>query len=174
MAKAPPVNDGLLSVLDENAERLLRYFRAHGAGDSAEDLLQELRLKLLGAPTGPIGSPLSYLYRAATNLVIDRRRADGQQARRDDAWSDAADLQADRASQAPDAERTVDARRTLRVVEEGLAELPVRARSILYRHRVNGETQRHIAADLGISQSTVESDLREAYRLLHRIRERLE
>ena len=168
------MNDGLLSVLDENGERLLRYFRAHGAGDSAEDLLQELRVKLLTTPTGPVGSPVSYLFRSATNLVIDRRRAEGHRTRRDDAWSDAADLHADRASEAPDAERTLDARRTLAVVEKGLAELSVRARTILHRHRVEGETQRHIAADLGISQSTVESDLREAYRLLHRIRERLE
>ncbi|WP_246450492.1 RNA polymerase sigma factor [Sphingomonas rhizophila] len=168
------MNDGLMSVLDENSDRLLRYFRAHGAGEAAEDLLQELRVKVMTTPTGPLGAPVSYLFRAATNLVIDRRRAETQSRKRDDAWTDLADLQEGRSSQAPSPERVIDSRRTLALVEEGLAELTPRARTILRRHRVEGETQRRIAAELGISQSTVESDLREAYRLLHRIRERLD
>jgi RNA polymerase sigma-70 factor (ECF subfamily) len=167
------VNDGLLSVLDDNRDRLLRYFRAHGAEDAAEDLLQELRLKIMSTPTGPLGAPVSYLFRAATNLVIDRRRAETQSRKRDDAWSDLADLQEGRASQMPGPERVIDGQRLLALVEEGLSELSPRARMVLQRHRIDGETQRRIAADMGISQSTVESDLREAYRLLHRIRERL-
>lgn len=163
-----------MSVLEENRGRLLRYFRAHGEADAADDLLQELRVKLLSAPSGPVAVPVNYLFRAATHLVIDRKRAESQARQRDRAWSDLSDRQADRASAAPDAERVFDSRRTLRLVEERLTELSPRARTILQRHRVEGETQRHIAAEMGISQSTVESDLREAYRLLHRIKERLD
>lgn len=168
------MNDGLLTVLEQNRARLLRYFAAHGEPQAAEDLLQELRLKLLSAPSGPVAAPVNYLFRAATHLVIDRKRSIAQARRRDHAWSDLADRQADGEATTPGAERQIDSRRTLAIVEQALTALPPRARTVLHRHRIEGETQRRIAADLGISQSTVESDLRDAYRLLHRIREQLD
>ena len=66
---------GLQIIFEENREQLLRYLRAHGAGDAAEDLLQELWLKIAAGTQGPIASPRSYLFRAATNLMIDLRRS---------------------------------------------------------------------------------------------------
>ena len=45
---------------------MLRYLRAHGAGEAVDDLLQELWLKITSVPTGPIASPRSYLFRAAS------------------------------------------------------------------------------------------------------------
>ena len=65
---------GLQQIFEENREPLLRYLRAHGAGEAAEDLLQELWLKISASPPGPIAAPRNYLFRAATNLMIDRRR----------------------------------------------------------------------------------------------------
>src|SRR5262245_50610640 len=84
-------HQGLQLIFDENRELLLRYLRAHGAGDAAEDLLQELWLKLAASPPGPIASPRSYLFRAATNLMIDRRRSEAQAKRREEEWSGLAD-----------------------------------------------------------------------------------
>src|SRR6187431_625711 len=80
-------HDGLQKVFEANREALLRYLRAHGAGDATEDLLQELWLKAAGGISGPIASPRSYLFRAATNLMIDRRRSEAQQQRREVEWS---------------------------------------------------------------------------------------
>ena len=74
---------GLEEVFLANRERLLRFLRARGAGDSAEDLLQEIWLKIAGRRTGPIASPLSYLFRTADLLMIDRYRASVQAQRRD-------------------------------------------------------------------------------------------
>ncbi len=165
---------GLQQVFDENREPLLRYLRAHGAGDAAEDLLQELWLKVASSPGGPIASPRSYLFRAATNLMIDRRRAEQQGRRREDEWSGLADRLGTSVANDPGPERELDAQRRLATVERELQKLPPRALTIFREHRIEGRTQRDIAAQFGVSASTVESDLRQAYRLLDDIRRQLD
>lgn len=165
---------GVQQIFDENRERLLRYLRAHGAGDAAEDLLQELWLKFVASPSGPIASPRNYLYRAATNLMIDRRRSEVQAQRREVEWSGLADRLPDSAANDPGPERDLDARRRLALVETELGKLPSRAVSIFKQHRIEGMTQREIAAGMGLSASTIESDLRTVYRLLDELRGKLD
>lgn len=162
-------HSGLLAAFDQQRDRLLRYFRAHGAGDAAEDCLQELWIKVSAAvATGPIASTSSYLFRAATNIVIDRHRAETQARRRDHEWADLADRNADRTATAidPDAEAKLISRQQLSMVEERLGTLPERAVAIFRRHRLDGLTQREVALEMGVSPSTVESDLRLVYRML--------
>ncbi len=67
--------------------QLLRFLRARGARDSAEDLLQDLWLKLdrLEAE-GPIADPRAYLFRMADNLMYDRTRAVARRTQREHAW----------------------------------------------------------------------------------------
>jgi RNA polymerase sigma factor (sigma-70 family) len=165
---------GLQQIFEQNREPLLRYLRAQGAGDAAEDLLQELWLKLSTAPPGPIASPRSYLFRAATNLIIDRRRSEAQARRREREWSSLADRLPDSAANDPGPDRQIAGRRTLALVEAELAKLPPRALSIFRQHRIEGRTQREIAAAMGLSASTIESDLRTVYRLLDELRRRLD
>jgi RNA polymerase sigma-70 factor (ECF subfamily) len=166
--------DGLFAIFGENRAKLLRYFRAHGAGDAAEDCLQELWIRVSSANTGPIGSPLTYLFRAATNLMIDRHRAETQSRQRDHDWSELAGLLSDSASHEPSAEQRIAARQQLALVAKGLESLPPRAIEILKQHRIDGLTQRAIAAEMGLSASTIESDLRQAYKILIDLRERLD
>ena len=165
---------GLQEIFEHNRLALLRYLRAHGAGDEAEDLLQDLWLKLSNAPGGPVAAPRNYLFRAATNLMIDRRRSEAQARRRDLEWSDVADRLAGVAANDPGPERTMDSQRHLAQVEQELAKLPARATAIFREHRIEGRTQREIAATMGVSLSTVESDLRLVYRLLDDLRRRLD
>lgn len=165
---------GLQQIFDEHREGMLRYLRAHRAGDSAEDLLQELWLKFVSAPTGPIASPRNYLYRAATNLMIDRRRAEVQAERREIEWAASADRLPGAPANDPGAERELDGRHRLRIVEAELGKLPARALSVFREHRLEGRTQREIAAAMGLSRSTIESDLRTVYRLLDELRRRLD
>lgn len=167
-------HQGLQIIFEQNREQLRRYLRAHGAGDAAEDLLQELWLKIAsGPPTGPIGSPRSYLYRAATNLMIDRRRSEAQQQRREIEWSGLSDRLPGSAANDPGPDRELDGRLTLANVERELRKLPPRAVSIFRQHRIEGRTQREIAAAMGLSASTIESDLRTVYRLLDDLRGKL-
>jgi RNA polymerase sigma factor (sigma-70 family) len=155
---------GLDAVFLANRDALLRFLRAHGAGESAEDLLQELWIKLQGAKTGPIASPLSYLYRAANNLMLDRYRADRQAVQRDRDWSE------NKPESEPDSERVLIAREQVALAAEALESAGPRAAAIFRRHRVDGIAQRAIAAEMGLSLSTVESDLRKAYAALISIR----
>lgn len=165
---------GLQRIFEENREQLLRYLRAHGAGDSAEDLLQELWLKVAGGVRGPIASPRSYLFRAATNLMIDLRRSEAQQQRREIEWSGLADRMPNSAANDPGPDRDLASRQLLERVQTELQKLPQRALSIFRQHRIDGLTQREIAASMGLSASTIESDLRVVYRLLDELKRTLD
>jgi RNA polymerase sigma factor (sigma-70 family) len=167
-------HQGLQQIFEENREPLLRYLRAHGAGDAAEDLLQELWLKIAASPPGPVANPRSYLFRSATNLMIDRRRSEGQAQRREIEWSGLADRLPGSAANDPGPDRDLDGKRTLALVEAELARLPARALSIFRKHRIEGRTQRQVAAELGFSPSTIESDLRMVYALLAELKEKLD
>lgn len=167
-------HEGLLATLDAHQHQLRRYLLAHGAGDHAGDLLQELRLRVLVLPSGPVRSPLGYLYRAATNLMIDYRRSLTQARERDHAWAELLEQSSLSVEATPSAERQVVARERLTLVAERLGQLPERARRILLRHRVDGLSQRLIASEMSVSQSTVESDLRIAYRWLDQVRSELD
>lgn len=165
---------GVQQVFDEHREGLLRYLRAHGAGDAAEDILQELWLKFVASPAGPVSSPRNYLYRAATNLMIDRRRSETQSHRREVEWSGLTDRLPGTAANDPGPERELEGRRRLALVEAELARLPHRALSIFRQHRIEGRTQREIAGAMGLSSSTIESELRMVYRLLDELRSKLD
>ena len=165
---------GLQIIFEENREQLLRYLRAHGAGEAAEDLLQELWLKVAAGTHGPIASPRSYLFRAATNLMIDLRRSQSQQQRRDVDWSGLTDRLPNSVANDPGPERELSGRQALAMVEEELQKLPSRALSIFRQHRIDGLTQREIASGMGLSASTIESDLRMVYRLLDELRRKLD
>jgi len=167
-------HQGLQQVFEENRGQLLRYLRAHGAGDAAEDLLQDLWLKLSSAPSGPIAAPRNYLYRAATNLMIDLRRSEMQGALRERQWSDVVDRLPDSAANDPGPERSLAGKHLLARVEAELRRLPPRALAIFRAHRIDGQTQREIALSMGLSASTIESDLRMAYRALDELRRKLD
>ena len=77
-------------------------------------------------------------------------------------------------SDAPSAERLVAGRQMAEQVDAALARLPDRARDIFHRSRIGGQPQREIAREMGISVSTVESDLRKVYLALAELRERFD
>lgn len=164
MVDASP--SGLQAVLLANRDTLLRFLAARGAGDAAEDIFQELWLRVAGADTGPVAQPLSYLYRAANNLMVDRFRSHRQSAQREQDWSEAAGPTVADRSDEPAPDRRLAARQALAGAEAVLAELGPRCAAIFRRHRIDGVMQRDIAREMGVSLSTVEADLRRAYRAL--------
>lgn len=169
----PFANAGLEAVLLENRDKLLRFLAARGAGDSAEDLLHELWLRVSVSKPGPVTSPLSYLYRAADTLMIDRYRSRQKAGRRERHWTDASSGEPG-VSDSPSVERHIIGRQHARLVTEELDRLGTRAAAIFRRHRVDGVAQREVAQEMGVSLSTVESDLRRAYRALAELKERLD
>jgi RNA polymerase sigma-70 factor (ECF subfamily) len=164
-------NDGLKQVYLLHRPGLLRFLRARGAGEEADDLLQDMWLKLSSASTGPVNDPLAYLYRAANNLMLDRRRSAARQAKREQEYSGVipgSDPPDDR----PDGERVLVAREELHAAEAALASLGERTGTIFRRFRLKGQSQREIAGELGISLSAVEKHLQKAYRSLLELKRR--
>jgi RNA polymerase sigma-70 factor (ECF subfamily) len=60
---AVPAPSGLEAVYLDHRAALVRFLRARGAGDRAEDLVQELWLRIVSTPSGPVFDPLNYLFR---------------------------------------------------------------------------------------------------------------
>ncbi len=162
-AQAP---SGLEATYLENRGPLLRFLRARGAGDAAEDLLHEVWLRISRAQTGPVAAPLSYLYSVANMAMIDRHRSAVQAARRDAGWAET------RRDHEPSPEAGVADAQEVASVLAVIERLGPRAARAFRRHRIDGVGQRQVAEELGISLSTVESDLRSAYRAVLEWKER--
>ena len=154
---------GLEAVFLASRPQLLRFLASHGVGAQAEDLLQELWFRVVADLRQPVAQPLAYLYRATNNLVIDKARSDRQAAARDRAWSEIIGREDGERSNEPAIDRVLASREALRGAEAALNALGPRAATIFRRHRLDGVAQREIAREVGVSLSTVESDLRRAY-----------
>lgn len=143
---------------------LIRFIVARGTSyEDAHDVVQDLYLKLERVPVDTMIEARAYLYRMADNLVLDRHRASQRRVQRDDAWMEAnSDVRTDYDEQ-PSADRVVMARQSLSRVNRTLDALPSRTADIFRRFRIEGEAQKDIAADLGISLSAVEKHLQRAY-----------
>lgn len=164
-APPSPQAAGLEAVFLEMRPTLLRRVRAMGARDDAEDVLQDVWLRL-GTQTGPIANPGAYLHRMAYTVMLNRRRSERRSAARDGSWSSHTTPPETGDAVDADSERRVIARETLLAVAARLDALGDPAAAIFRRHRIGGETQRAIAADLGMGLSTVEKHLRRAYAVL--------
>jgi RNA polymerase sigma-70 factor (ECF subfamily) len=170
MASPAPLEQAYL----EHRPRLLRFLRARGAGEAAEDLVQELWLRLAAAPDPEAAAQFGYMMRAADRLMIDRYRSERQASLRDTAWSEAQPGLVDDVAPAPDAERRIAARQEVAAIAAALEAVGPRAAAIFRRHRIDGMSQRDIAAEFGVSLSTVESDLRRAYGRIVEVRRTLD
>lgn len=169
------MNGGLKALLLANRPALLRFLAARRvAPDEAEDLLQDLFVKLESQAVGPVAEPRAYLYRMLDNLLLDRRRSAGRRAGREEAWRAARSGLALDIDDRPSAERQLIDRERLASVSSALAALPERTLLVFSRFRIDGVPQKDIAAELGISVSAVEKHLQRAYRAVVEIQRRLD
>lgn len=140
---------------------LLRMLTARlQSADDAEDVLQDLWLRLGQMSDRPVLAPGPFLFRAATNLATDRRIAATRRSARDDAWAE----HQPGPQEVPGAERALLARELLGEAEQLIDRMPPRMAAALRLYRVEDLGQRDIAAQLGVSVSAVEKLLRKAYR----------
>lgn len=165
---------GLSAIFMANRPALLRFLRARGAGDDAEDLLQDMWMKLEAKDLGPVADPLPYLYRMANNLMLDRYRSSTRRERREQDWAEGAGgVMAD-----PSDDLAVDERMILNQrLEEArtvLRDLGPRVELTFRRFRMEGVGQKLIAEELGVSLTTVEKDLQKAYRAMLTLKQKLD
>ena len=142
---------------------MLRLLTARLGADEAEDALHDLWLKVENGASGPVAEPSAYLYRMASNVALDRRRAAQRRVTRDSGWSEMQPA----AHEHPGAERELLARDRLAEVEASLAALPERVAQAFRLYRFEELSQKAVAERMGISVSAVEKLLHRAYRRIH-------
>lgn len=162
---------GMRQLLVEMRDELKHFVLARQCDPSdVDDLLQDLFVKLTIGNTGPVGNPRAYLYQMANNLLLDRQRGRLRRARRDDSWARSQfgqDLCED-PSASP--ERVAIDRDLLAQVDATLRDMPERTADIVRRYRLEGQSQKFIAEQIGISLSAVEKHLQRAYCALLELR----
>lgn len=166
----------LEAVFVASRPALGRFLRARlRHDDGAEDVLQDLWMKIRGLDAGPIIEPLAYIYGMAENLVLDRKRAAGRRTARERDWTETqiAGTLALPADASPSAERILVARDYLRRVNARLDGLPERTAFIFRAVRVEGRPQKELATIIGISVSAIEKHLQRAYREIVAVRDEL-
>lgn len=165
----PPATDtdaapsGLAHAYVERRAELLRFLVARtGDAAAAEDVLQELWIRLQAADSGPVANPRAYLYRAAQNLVLDRHAAERRRGAREREWSAGgrANLPGpEPADPSDDAEAMLIEREEVARLASAIAALPEAAGRAFRLHKLEGLPHADVAARLGISRSGVEKHI---------------
>ena len=160
----------LLAAYAAKRGDLVRFFTARlGSAAEAEDLIQDLYIKLASLPPGPpVTDPSGYLYRIAVNLMLDRTRGQRRGAARDDAWrlSRGRRIAGMDVVDEPSPEQEVEARDRLRRLAEAVRQLPAQTRRAFELAKLEGMSHAEAANRLGVSRKTVEKQVSAALRLL--------
>ena len=145
---------GLEAVYRAELPGIRRLLTARtGSAAEADDIAQDLWLRLRAVPVGPIANPVGYLYRMALNLALDRARGERRRVAREADWG----TEADEAVSSP-AEQA-DARQRLARVLAAIETMPPGAARVFRRVRVEGASHAVVAGELGISTSAVEKHI---------------
>jgi RNA polymerase sigma factor (sigma-70 family) len=149
----PADKSALALVFRRHAGSLRRFLQTRRGACEAEDLVQEGFVRLLqnGAAVFP-DNPAAWLYRTCANLAAD---AYDRRCVRDDVHVECEDVD-DIEDAASDPAQRVGTRQQLQRVWIILQCLPEPCRHAFLLNRLDGLSQKAVAAHLGISEKTVE------------------
>jgi RNA polymerase sigma factor (sigma-70 family) len=163
--------DGLAGLLEQHRPELRRFLEAHcqNAGE-ADDLLQELWIKVATTQVGPVANGRAYLFRMANNLAIDHFRSRQQAMARQSNWAESLGrghgLPEEMPDPAPLAETVIAQQQETEALSRAILALPPGARRALTLYRLEGQSHAEVAHTMGISRSGVEKHLVVAMRHL--------
>lgn len=120
----------------------------------AQDLMQNLWLRLDGVDATLVRSPRAFLFRMVRNAAIDYRRARMRE-------GTTAAVSPDLVSPHPSPEQQLADRQRLARVLAAMERLPERTRQALLMHRIEGLKLREIAEHLGVSIALAHALVRE-------------
>ncbi|RSU65265.1 RNA polymerase sigma factor [Sphingomonas sp. S-NIH.Pt1_0416] len=171
-AGSPSVSSGLVQIYTELRGDLLRFLVARlGDSGEAEEVVQDLYLRIHALADGPVANGRAYLYRAAQNLALDKVRERRRRSARDGAWlglNHPASQGIEPADPATDAETLLVEREQAALLASAIAALPQGAGRVFRLHKIDGVPHAAIAEQLGISRSGVEKHLAVAMAHLRR------
>jgi RNA polymerase sigma-70 factor (ECF subfamily) len=138
---------------------LVSYFvrRVHSSAD-AEDLTQEVFMRLADADLDTIERPEAYLFSVAANLLRDRSRRGRVQFNIKEEYGQQPGL----GVEFLDPHRVAEGHDMLRELYAGLAELPERTRRIFILYRIENVEKKTIAAQFGVTENAIEKQVRKA------------
>ena len=126
-----------------------------------DDVVQESFLRIWRTRLArPIQSTKSFLFQVARHLAIDELRRGGAPVQ---AGHDL--LETTLLDERPDAAEEYDYHTKVALLSDALAALPGRCREVVYLRKFKGLSQQEVAAQLGISVRTVESQFARGMRL---------
>ena len=172
----PDRPNDLLDAYLSRRDDFVRFFAARlRSMTAAEDLAQDLYIRVASLDSDePVENPSAYLYRLASNLMLDRLRSDRRSGARDSAWvqSQRLELGGEAVADEPSAEQNVAGRQRLAQLTRAIADLPPKTRRAFELHKLEGLTQEDTARALGVSRKTVEKQISAALqRLLAKLNE---
>jgi len=166
----PSSRPSLLGTYLEKRDVLLRYIAASCRDPGlAEDIIQDLYVKLSALEAEPVvDNPSGYLFRMANNIYLNRLRALKSERTRDHAWQATSfeNVGGDTVADDPTPEARITGRQQLVKLRTAIDALPERTQAIFRLHKLEGLTQTQVAAQLGISISSVEKHLAAALKTL--------
>lgn len=151
----------LKNLFQKHAHEIQRVLQKSGHGaDEAEDLTQDVFLRILGAEAPQqADNPRAYLHRTAKNLAVDRYRR--KKIAAIDAISEERYLEL--ADDAPGPETIVSDRQQLALLQQKLAALPPQMRRAFELYRLQDQTIAEVAQELGLSVTRTWTLIRQAY-----------
>lgn len=175
-AGGPERPNDLLDAYLSRRDDLVRFFAARlRSMAAAEDLVQDLYVRVASLDSHePVENPSAYLYRLASNLMLDRLRSDRRSGARDSAWAKDQRLEmgGEAVADEPSAEQNVAGRQRLAQLAQAIGGLPPKTRRAFELHKLEGLTQEETARSLGVSRKTVEKQISAALqRLLAKLNE---
>lgn len=165
--------NALQTIYGVHRGELLRFLLARtGDRAEAEDLLQELWLRVRQHQAGPVANGRAYLYRMAQNLIVDRLRERQRRMARERRWSDQATDFTAAGTEPVDRQRNAEeemlAREEVATLVSAVSNLPEGARRVFEMHKLQGLSHSQIAEQLSISKSGVEKHMAVAMKYLRR------
>ncbi len=174
-AKTTDASIGLIKEANQPRPRLLAFVKSHVAdSDDAEDILQDVFLRLVNAATlvEPIEQLTAWLYRVTRNRIIDWYRGRKHAPISLEAEDPASRGELDGLLADPSQDPASDYLRSLLWDElnEALDELPEEQRDVFVAHELEGKSFKELEQETGVTVNTLLS--RKRYAVLY-LRERL-
>lgn len=159
----------LVEAYFERREALVLFLAARTrCMATAEDLAQDLFVRLSALDPAEVKAPAAMLYRMATNLMIDHVRSAQRASRRDADWRRDTHAQLggeDVVGETP-ADEAIISRERVRLLADAVNGLPPQMGRAFRLHKLDGLSQAQTAQAMGVSVKMVEQHVAAAIRRL--------
>lgn len=162
---APPPFKTLAQAVETYYSELVKHIRLRaGSVDVAEEVVQETWLRATHTQSELPRNPKAYLYRMASNLLVDQfRQQQATQVWQTHIVSPEQEAQCEQvACPSPEHTDVLIAKQQLVILERAISELPDKCQEVFILYRKQGLTMREISEVLGVSIKTVEKHIAKA------------